>query len=180
MTPEQPTPIAGLVRAFKERYQPAYRVLLILSSLAALLSLTGVATIRTAIDQLPKDIFYGISGLASTLIVLPLMIASLILLWNKHPFGIKLRLIAYGATILANICSFFTSPETMRTATQEAVESAIKGNSAMNADTAFQIAQTSFYGAIWLSIAGSILFAWLWWSAWRRQVKHDNKKTAAR
>ena len=56
---------------FKETYAPLYRVLLILSSIAALMSLTEVGSIRVALDHLYTDPFYAISGIITVAAVTP-------------------------------------------------------------------------------------------------------------
>lgn len=163
-------------RRFSKRYIPLYRTLLILSSLAMVLSLFNVGSIRTSISHLGSDPIYAWAGIASTLIVLPLSLAALILLWHKHPLGIRLKLLSYLVAILVTIAGFFTSGVTLQAAINTSTDQVKRsGASGLDEASITRIAEFSFYGSLWLAIAASVVFALLWWRAWRRQQRHDTK-----
>lgn len=161
---------------FKSTYAPLYRTLLILSSIAALLSLADVGSIRVALDRLHMDLFSAVSGIITVCIVTPLLIASIILLWYKHPAGIRLRLAAYAASIVAVSFGFFTSRDTINETIQHSIEQAKASGSSMPSETVARITETSFYGALIVSIIISIGFAILWWIAWKRQISYDKSQ----
>ncbi|GEM_PF-4217108 len=162
---------------FKKKYSPLYRTLLILGFLAALISLANLSNIRTTFNSFSTDIFYGISSVITTLIVPAFMISSLILLWHKHPTGIRLRLAGYGASIIASVIGFFTSHTTLERITQDVLEQSRQSDAAaISLETAATLTEATFYGALYLSIGASLLFAWLWWKAWKRQIKIDAKR----
>ena len=173
LTPETP------YERFKATYTPLYRILLILGGIAVLMSLASLTNLRAIFDYFSLDLMYALSGLISALIVPAFMISSLILLWYKHPVGIRLRLAGYGVSIVASITGLFTSPATLERLTKEVVEAAIRdGNGAITPQLAANITEASYYGALYISIGASLVFAWLWWKAWTKQVKVDAKKSA--
>lgn len=158
---------------FKQRFTLLYRILLLLGIFSAILSLTSITTITKSIGYLASDISYAISGILAVLVVLPLMIASLILLWNKHPAGIRLRLLAYGLSALCTGLMLLAAPETIAPFIDSAVEAAQKSGAGIDDKSARMIAETSYYGTLYATIATSGLFAWLWSVAWKKQKKHD-------
>ena len=165
-------------RWFSRRFTPLYRTLFILSTFAIVLSLFNVGSIRTSISHLGSDPVYAWAGIASTLIVLPLSLAALILLWHKHPLGIRLKLLSYLAAILVTIAGFFTSRVTLQTAIDTSIEQVKRsGASGLDEASVIRIAEFSFYGSLWLAIAASVVFALLWLRAWRRQQRHDKKRS---
>ncbi len=165
---------------FKKTYTPLYRVLLVLGILAVFMSLAALTNLRTILDYFASDPIYATSGTISALVVPALMIASLILLWKKHPTGLRLRLIGYAVSISASFLAFFTSKETLTNATRDVIEAAVRdGNGAITEELATQLTHASFYGSLYLSIGLSLLFAWLWWKAWKRQMKVDHKKNTS-
>lgn len=161
---------------FKQTYAPLYRILLVLSSLAALASLTDVRSIRVALTHLHTDPFYALSGIITVGIVTPLLIASIILLWCKHVAGIRLRLSAYAASLIAVSFGFFTSRATITEIIRQAVEQAKASGSPLSPETVARITEISFYSALTLSIILSVVFAILWWKAWKRQLVFDKKQ----
>lgn len=165
----------NLLSQFKATYTPLYRVLLILGTLSVITSIPSVLNIRNVLGSLQSDPIYVISGLISTLIALPLMISSIILLWHKHPMGIRIRLAGYAVSVVAALLAFFTSEETLHKIVQQALEGAQKSGSAISPALAQQVTEASFFGALYLSIFISGLFAWLWLKAWKKQVKADTK-----
>lgn len=166
----------SILTRFKETYAPRYRILLILSSIAAVLSLTSVGSIRTALEHLHADFFYALGGIITVGVVTPLLIASIILLWYKHPVGIRLRLAAYAASMVAVSSCFFTSRATIDETIHHAIEQAKASGSSMPPETVARITEISFYGALVTSIMLNIVFAILWWTAWKRQRAFDKKQ----
>lgn len=163
---------------FKKRFVPLYRVLLILGVLAILMSLTALSSLRSVFGHFSTDPAYATSSLISALAVPALMISSLILLWHKHPVGIRLRLVGYGVSIGASIIGLFTSSATIERITKEVIDAAIRdGNGAITREFASSVTEMSFYGTLYVSIGASLLFAWLWWKAWKKQIKTDTKKS---
>lgn len=175
MTKQQPTPTTPFMR-FKSSYTPLYRALLVLSSLAVLISLAGLTNIRTALGYLQSDTLYALSGLITILIVPIFMISSLILLWHKHPFGIRLRLIGYLVSTIATIFGFFTSQETLNSIVQQALEASKQTQGSLTPEMAASIGEASFFGALYIALAANLLFALLWWKAWKKQVRVDAKR----
>lgn len=170
LTPKTP------YQLFKDTYTPLYRTLLVLGALSALMATAGINGIHATLSYLSTDLPYALSNLVSLFIVLPLMIASLILLWHKHPVGIHLRLAGYGAAIVAAVLTIFTSASTRETLTKDLQEVAVsQGGPAMTPELAASITETSFSSAPYISIFISLLFAYLWWSAWKKQLLADNK-----
>jgi hypothetical protein len=170
-TPVESTPY----ERFKKSYTPLYRTLLILSSIGVIVSLGSVDNTPVIFSELSHDFLYALEGIISIFIALPLLIASIVLLWKKHPVGISLRLAAYGATILSLITGFFITPERMSAAKQLAAERALTVGGSFPKEAAENIAEASYYGAIWGSIIIALVFAALWWKAWRKQLAHDKK-----
>ena len=165
---------------FKKTYTPLYRVLLILGVLAIFMSLAALTNLRTILNYFTSDPVYAISGTVSALVVPAFMIASLILLWKKHPTGLRLRLVGYAISIGASLLALFTSKETLTNATREVIEAAVRdGNGAITKELATSLTHASFYGSLYVSVGLSLLFAWLWWKAWKRQMKVDHKKSAS-
>ena len=167
---------------FKATYTPLYRVLLILSSLAAIYGLVSLpAGIGPAFEALASDTIRGIGLLVNLFVVLPLSLAALFLLWNKHPVGITLKLASYGLAIIATSLSFFASSATLQTII-DASAASLKDNpqtaTVLGPDAVASIATTSFYTSIVIVIIGNLIFAWLWWRAVRRQTRADAKARA--
>ena len=165
------TPLAR----FKATYTPLYRVLLVLGSIAALMSLAGISNLQTIIGYFSSDVFYATSGIITAIIVPLFMISSLILLWNKHPTGIKLRLTGYALSVVATIIGLFTSQRTLTDITKNVLESAESATHVIGPEFATDITEVSFYGSLYVSIGASLLFAWLWWKAWKKQSYRDKK-----
>lgn len=163
---------------FKKTYTPLYRTLLILSGIAALMSLSALTNLRTTIGHFADDPMYATSAIISTLVVPAFMISSLILLWHKHPTGIRLRISGYGVSIIASVIGLSTSPETLARVTKDIIDATVRdGNGAITHEFAANITEVSFYGSLYIAIGASLLFAWLWWKAWDTQMKVDAKKT---
>lgn len=168
--PLPPTPFEH----FKKTFIPPYRVLLALGLFSILFSLTSISGVATLLDYLSTDIFYALYGLTSLFIVLPLMIASLILLWHKHPTGIRLRLAGYGASLISAVLGLFTASSTIETLTESVREATLQTSSgAISSELAASLTETSFSATIYLSMLASLLFAYLWWRTWKRQVRID-------
>ncbi len=176
MTTKQSEPETPLER-FKTMYVPLYRVLLVLGFLSVIISLPGVLNIRQILDFISTDPYYAASGLVSVFIVLPLMISSLFLLAQKHPTGIQLRLGGYAASIIAAVLGLFTSRETILTLTRDTVETTARSNAGISHELALQITEITYSTLLYISIAIALLFAWLWWTAWKKQMKADTKKS---
>lgn len=170
----QPQPITPFEQ-FKRTYTPLYRVLLVLGLFSVLFSLASIPSVRTLIEYLSQDIYYALHGLISLLIVLPLMIASLILLWHKHPVGIRLRLAGYGVSIVASIVGLFTSQETIAALAATVQQANPQSTAGLSPEAAASITEASFYTTLYLSMFISLLFAHLWWKAWKKQLKKDKK-----
>lgn len=172
-----PTPF----EQFKKKFVLLYRVLLVLGILAVLASLTSLTNLRSIFGHFSTDAMYATSSLIAALVVPALMISSLILLWHKHPVGIRLRLAGYGVSIASSIIGLFTSSATLERITKEVIDAAVRdGNGAITSEFAASITEASFYGTLYVSIGISLLFAWLWWKAWKKQIKADTKKNAAK
>lgn len=174
MSRKQLEPETPLER-FKATYTPLYRVLLVLAALSVVISLPGVLNLRRILDILPSDPLYAASGLVSIFVVLPLMISSLFLLVQKHPAGIHIRLGGYAAAIIASILGMFTSQETIKSVAQSALENAQK-SADITPEFALQVTEFSYFAALYFSVIISVLFAWLWWKAWKKQIRVDAKK----
>ena len=175
----KPTPSKPLTpfNRFKATYTPLYRVLLILGALAILISLGGIMNIRNLFDTFGADPFFSLSGLISTLIALPLMIASLILLAHKHPMGIRLRLSGYAVAIAGAVVGLFSSESTIARIAQEAFDGAKQQSTTeITLDMVTHATEFTLYATFYLSIGASLLFAQLWWKAWKRQCKVDAKR----
>ena len=162
---------------FKKKFTPLYRTLLILGVLAILSSLITLTNLRPVFGYFPTDPLYAISATLSSLIVPVLMLASLFLLWHKHIAGLRIRFIGYGVSIIASILGLFTSTDTISHMTREVVDTTLQNsNGIITSEIAAQITEASFFSSLYLSIGVSMLFAWLWWKAWKRQIKVDAKK----
>ena len=162
---------------FKKKFTPLYRTLLILGVLAILSSLITLTNLRPVFGYFPTDPLYAISATLSSLIVPVLMLASLFLLWHKHIAGLRIRLIGYGISIIASILGLFTSTDTISHMTREVVDTTLQNsNGIITSEIAAQITEASFFSSLYLSIGVSMLFALLWWKAWKRQIKVDAKK----
>ena len=89
-----------------------------------------------------------------------------------------MRLVGYGVSIGASIIGLFTSSATIERITKEVIDAAIRdGNGAITREFASSVTEMSFYGTLYVSIGASLLFAWLWWKAWKKQIKADTKKS---
>lgn len=178
MTTHQPQLPETPYTRFKRTYTPLYRTLLILGILAALLSLTNFGNVRSLLESFDTDVMYAVSGCITTLVLPALMIASLILLWHKHPTGIRLRLAGYATSVVASTLGLFTKPETLSTLTQSVIEASQRaGNTVISDELAASMTHTTFYGALYVSIGASLLFAFLWWKAWKHQSTINHTMT---
>lgn len=163
-------------QGYKRPYVRLYYVLLVLSTIGTFMSLTGVSSLPRVIEQFSEHPLYASIGLINLLVVLPVSIAALILLWRKHPDGIKLKLAAYAAAILLTFTGTFVTPQSsFEEATQATIENFERQGQSIDPEFARSLAETSFYGASWMLILSNIVFAHLWLKAWKQQIRADRK-----
>lgn len=162
-----------------QKYINFYKVMLILSTIGTSIALIAILNLRTAFDAVSIDPVYGIASIAGTLIGGTLSISALILLWQKHPTGIWLKLSAYAVSIATSIVALSASSAILVLATKETITE-LRNDATeygFSDATIESIVHTTYYTAMILAIVASVVFALLWWRAWKRQVAHDLKRT---
>lgn len=122
---------------------------------------------------------YTIVSLFSYFVILPAAIVALVLLWHKHHAGIWVKLATYVASVVTSIALFFVSGPVLEvTIRQITIEGGQTIASTLDETTLEAAMSGAFYASIALSVAGSILFATLWWFAWKKQVATDAENSA--
>lgn len=165
---------------FKTTYILRYRILLILSTLGTAVSLAGIQSLPSSIGQLSNYPVYSLASMLSLIVVLPLAIAALVLLWHKHPTGIRLKLLSYAIGAGLVIISLFTIPPTLiaDTATRLAEQMSGQGY-ILTVQSAEALTELSVYSAFIFTLISYGIFARLWWTAWKKQCKADSKQKNA-
>lgn len=166
-------------KANPEKYINFYKVMLILSTIGTSIALIAILNLRTAFDAVSIDPVYGIASIAGTLIGGTLSISALILLWQKHPMGIWLKLSSYAVSIVTSIVALFASSAILALTTKETIVE-LRNDAAeygFNDAIIESIVHSTYYTAMILAIVASVVFAILWWRAWKKQVVHDLKLT---
>lgn len=159
------------------RYTRFYKVMLVLSTIGTVLGLTSMRSLPEAIELFGEEPVYAGATLVSLLVGLPLAVAALILLWQKHPSGIQLKLASYGVSILTVLVSIpVAGPAIERMHAQLHAGFEDEGLN-VSWEVAGEVASLTFYATMAVSIALSIGFATLWWKAWQGQQKHDGRLT---
>lgn len=163
-----------------QKYINFYKIMLILSTIGTSIALIAILNLRTAFEAVSIDPAYGTSSIAGTLLGGILSISALILLWQKHPAGIWLKLSAYVVSIITSIIALFTSSAILSITTKEAItelsDDAISYG--FTDRTVESIVHATYYAAMALAIFASIVFAVLWWRAWKKQLAHDLKSAS--
>lgn len=172
---------------FKQTYAPLYRTLLVLSSLAALASLYNFTALPWALAQLGTESLSASISIIQLLVVTPIMIVSILLLWNRDRTGLTLRIGGYlGSIILALLSIAFPAPIPEAAITEIQSVYATQLQTTISSEDAETLLSTSAQLGLWLTVLFSGLFLWLWYTAWKKQriyeerhaVKHASKKTS--
>jgi len=154
------------------KYVTFYLVMLILTTISVGFGLFNLVSIGTTIkyfDTAPLFAWLTIVQYAVTL----LMVAALVYLYKKKELGLHLLISSYGlTTICMTVVPIAAQPLVREAATQIVTDS--KGEIAM--DLAMNILQITFMSIAVANAFMSILFAVLWYFAWKKQVQRDSTK----
>ena len=158
----------------KSRYTGFYLTMLILSTVGTALSMFGLAEIATYIGYLNEHTVYAVTMLVSLVVVLPVSVVALVLLWLKKLAGIWLKLGTYVASIVAAIVTLFSGSDVLKLEAEKVLQET--ASAGIPASTVNALVSGMFYVALVFGIIISIVFALLWWFAWRKQRQADTEE----
>lgn len=157
------------------RYTKFYKTMLILSTIGTSFSLYSLLRQSVSLqNSFDLSIINGVLVIANYAIV-AVSVAALILLWHKEVLGIKLKLSAYAATIVSSIVMLFIAGPTIDKATSDLREQ-LEGQEGVTQDMidiGVSLVEPMYFIGLSGTIAISLLFAHLWWRAWKHQLEHD-------
>ena len=152
------------------KYTTFYLVMLILTTISVgfgLLSLGSIGTTIKYFDTAP--LFAGLTLVQYAVTLL--MVTALVYLYKKKELGLHFLISSYGLTTICMIIfPIAAQPLVHESAAQVVAEN--KGK--ITIDFATNILQVTFISIAVASAFMSILFAVLWYFAWKKQVKQDN------
>jgi magnesium-transporting ATPase (P-type) len=155
------------------KYTSFYLVLLILTTISAVFGVLSFGAIGTTLGYLQTAPIFAYNNLLQYLITI-LMVVALVFLYKKREMGLLLIISAYALTIISMIIlPLATQPLVSETARQIVADS--KGELTM--EFAENFSRTVFMSIAVIGAVSSILFAVLWYFAWKKQTKRDNQTT---
>lgn len=159
----------------QRKYITFYKVLLVLSTLGTLVSLTGISGLRGILEIAETEPAYAWISIAGLLVSLPLALAALLLLFHKHPAGIKIKLASYAVIIVTTLLSVPFAGGALERAEEETLRQLEEQNLPLDPELISLTTTVVFYGAVAGTVIFSVLFATLWWNAWKKQVAYDTE-----
>lgn len=157
------------------RYTGFYLTLLILSTVGTTFGTFGLFGIHEAIRQFGISPIYATFSLVSILLILPVAIWALILLWLKQPLGIWLKLGTYAASITVTVGMLLSADPIVKGVTNKALTEVAKSDQTISGSLIENITSFTFYASFALAIIVSVIFALLWWFAWKKQADADSE-----
>lgn len=152
------------------RYTRFYYTLLVLSTIGFVLSLPGIASLPAIAGQIPNEPLRASLNLLGNMLIAGFSITSLVLLWQKRSSGIWLKLNAYALTILFTTLNIFISGDALQRTIDHSKQ---QFSGQLPVEMIEEVTRYSYYAGFGLAIAGSLLFAILWYRAWRGQARRD-------
>ena len=151
------------------KYATFYLVMLILTTISVgfgLLSLGSISTTIKYFDTAP--LFAGLTLVQYAVTLL--MVVALVYLYKKKELGLHFLISSYGLTTICMIIFPIAAQPLVRESAAQVVADS-KGE--ITIDFATNILQIMFMSIAVASAFMSILFAVLWYFAWKKQVKRD-------
>ena len=156
----------------ERRYTKFYLTLLILSTISTAFSLLGIIAMPSSIAKyLHSNPLFAYTQIASVVITLGASVG-LVLLWLKRPFGLWLKLSSYALAVVLTIVLLFS----VQSIPTDSIDEVVKQSPQISRDMAENIFHISLYVSYGLTLVIEIVFAVLWWFAWKRQLKADSEK----
>lgn len=147
--------------------------MLVLSTVGTLVSLYGLLSLPLYVARIGNEPVFSITNLVTAALVTPAAVLALVLLWRKHPLGIWLKLNTYGASVVAFLVLLLFTERSAITKLVEQSQADLASTGGLSEAAIEQIVNVTYYGTLVISIVASIVFALLWWSAWKRQLQAD-------
>lgn len=159
------------------RFTKFYKTMLILSTIGTSFTLYSLLSQGAGVQQnFEFSMLHGILVIANYAIV-AVSVAALILLWNKEPLGIKLKIGSYLATIVSSSIMIFIS--------QPVIDKAItifrqrmdgqQGVTQEMIDIGVSLVKPMYFMGLTSGIIIAGVFCILWWRAWKSQLEYDKK-----
>lgn len=159
------------------RFTKFYKTMLILSTIGTSFTLYSLLSQSAGVQQnFEFSMLHGILVIANYAIV-AVSVAALILLWNKEPLGIKLKIGSYLATIVSSSIMIFIS--------QPVIDKAItifrermdgqQGVTQEMIDIGASLVKPMYFMGLTSGIIIAGVFGILWWRAWKSQLEYDKK-----
>lgn len=161
----------------KRTYITFYRVMLILSTIGTSVAVLGILSTTNTLA------LHGIAPLFVTCAILLNVVAvvnivALVLLWQKNPLGISLKISAYIVSIVVTAIGLTGAQPYISHVTEKTTEQ-VKSQSPAVAQQVInlipEVVTYMVYTALTLSIIGSVVFALLWQRAWKKQRLADER-----
>lgn len=175
MTNHKPTDTPPTVNQpySSSRYIKFYFTLLILSTIGTGLALLGLFSIPETMSNLAIAPVYTILSLAGYVVTLVSAVA-LVLLWQKNIAGLWLKLGSYAANLLLTVGLLITSGPVLQNVIKETTASIAEQGQAVDESMVTSFITYFFYIGLGLAMVASVVFAILWWFAWKNQQKADS------
>ncbi len=157
------------------RYTGFYLTLLILSTVGTTFAFLGLIGLPDIIRQFSLSVPYAALSLFNIAVILPVSILALVLLWLKKPLGIWLKLGTYAASILVTIGLLLTVQPILDDITKEAIAELEKSSQTVSTSLIETVTALGLYIGLGMAIVISVVFALLWWFAWKKQVEADSE-----
>jgi hypothetical protein len=152
------------------KYTTFYLVMLVLTSISVGFGVFNIAAIDTTINYLKTAPLFAILTFVQYGVTL-LMVVALIYLYKKKELGLHLLISAYGLTTICMIIfPIATQPLLHEAVTQIVAER--RGE--ITLEFATQVVHITFITIAVANAFSSILFAVLWYFAWKKQSKKDS------
>lgn len=168
----QPAPAMNVPYDAPKKYETFYLVLLILSSISTTIgiaSLLGVVELPKYFTESPVYAFGWIGSVLAWLV----SVVALVLLWMKHPLGIWVKQASYGLSILGSILAVIGATPIIKEASDQAVAESNTSGGEIDPAMVETFVAAGIYIAIGLTIVFNIIFAVLWYIAWKKQRAAD-------
>jgi hypothetical protein len=164
----------------KIRFTKFYKTMLILSAIGTSFNLYSLLSQSAGVQQnFEFSTLHGVLVIVNYAIAAA-SVAALMLLWNKEPLGIKLKVGSYLATIISTVIMFFISQPVIERAL-DIFQEQMKGQQGVTQEMidigASLIEPTYFIGLV-SGILIAAVFCILWVRAWKSQLEYDKNKRA--
>lgn len=162
-------------KASRSPYVTFYKVMLILSTIGTSIGALGVFSIPQVISEFHIAPVYN-AALLAIAVNSAVAVLALVLLWQKKIEGLYIKIATYIVSIIASIVSLFSAQPYIAYVTEQSGGSTVTNLTPDQVQLVDTILGGILYAGLATSILLSIVFSFLWITAWKKQATADKEK----